>query len=186
MSSTAFNPSNAFRFELGRGQITAQGAGPRLLLPVDAVGRVLDSLSEEARRDFGHSLGTELGRRAAERLGNVHDASPNAVVDHVGGEWALMGLGNLGIELWGKALVFTVTGSPFGPSGDEFVAAIAEGAVGRAMGRHAVVIPIHRDADRVRLLASSARAAERARELLAQGRGYGEILEELNRSAESQ
>ena len=184
MTVEAFNPTNAFHFELARGQITTPGAGPRLLLPADTVSHLLGNLSEEARRDFGHSLGTELGRRAAERLGNVQQASPNEVVDHLGGEWALMGLGSLGLELWGRALVFTVTGSPFGAGGDEFIAAVAEGAVGRGMGRHAVVVPIHRDADRVRLLASSARAAERARALLAEGRGYGEVLEELNRSAE--
>jgi len=181
-----FNPANAFRFDLGRGQITTPGAGPRLLLPVDAVGHLLANLGEEVRRDFGHSLGTELGRRAAERLGNVQQASPNDVVDHLGGEWALMGLGALGIELWGKGLVFTVTGSPFGSAGDDFIAAALQGAVGRAMGRHAVVVPIHRDADQVRLLAASVKASERARDLLAQGRGYGEILEDLNRSAESQ
>jgi hypothetical protein len=53
------------------------------------------------------------------------------------------------------------------------------------MGRHAVVIPIHREGDQVRLLAASARASERARELLGQGRAYGEVLEDLNRSAEA-
>jgi hypothetical protein len=185
MSVQPFNPANAFRFDLGRGQISTPGAGPRVLLPVDSIGHLLGSLGEDARRDFGQSLGTELGRRAAERLGDVRNASPNDVVDHLGGEWALMGLGSLGIELWGRALVFTVTGSPFGANGDEFIAAVAQGAVGRAMGRHAVVIPIHRDGDQVRLLAASMRASERARELLGQGRGYGEILEDINRSAET-
>jgi hypothetical protein len=157
-----------------------------LLLPVDAITHLLAGLTEEARRDFGHSIGTELGRRAAAGLGEVQHASPSAVVDHLGGEWALMGLGSLGMELWGKALVLTVTGSPFGPNGDDFVASIAQGAVGRAMGRHAVVTPIHRDDDRVRLLASSVRAAERASGLLAQGRNYVDVLQEINRSAESQ
>lgn len=186
MSVPAFNPAHAFRFELGRGQITTPGAGPRLLLPVDSVSHVLFSLADDARRDFAHSLGTELGRRAAERLGDVTQASPVEVVDHLGGEWALMGLGSLGLELWGRALVFTVSGSPFGQQGDEFIAAVAEGAIGRGMGRHVVVVPIHRDGDQVRLLASSARAAELARELLQQGRGYGDILEELNQASEAQ
>ena len=34
------------------------------------------------------------------------------VLDHLGGELALLGLGSLGLERWGRALVLTVEGAP--------------------------------------------------------------------------
>jgi hypothetical protein len=183
MNTKAFDPQNAFRFELGRGHITANGSGPRVLIPVDALSHLLAALSPEALKDFGHLVGNELGRRVAERLGNALEAPTDRLVDHLGGEWALMGLGSFGLELWGKAMVFTVALSPFGSQGDAFLSAVLEGTIGRALGRRVVVLPISHNADPLRLLITGVHGASQVKGWLEAGKSYGDVLSELNRGA---
>lgn len=183
MNTKAFDPENAFRFELGRGRITTSGAGPRVLLPVDALLHLLVAQSPEALKDFGHLVGNELGRRVAEGLGDAQEASTDRLVDHLGGEWALMGFGSFGLELWGKAMVFTVSASPFGAQGDEFLSAVLEGAISRALGRQVVGVPISRGSDPLRLLITGSRGANQVKGWLDAGQSFGEVLSQLNQGA---
>lgn len=183
MGTPRFDPTHSLEFNLDRGSVKLSGSLERVLLPADALAALLRGADAETRRDFARRLGTEAGRRVAERL----DAGANseAVVEHLGGEVALMGLGALGVERWGRALVVTVTGSPLRAEGDELLAGLVEGALQRAFGRHTAVVALGRDDTLVRLLVVSSNAAERVRAWLAEGTSFGDVLGRLNGSASS-
>lgn len=181
MHTPRFDPSHSVEFNLARGLVKVEGASPRLLIPADAIAALVSSASDDARKDFAHRVGSEAGRRAAERL--PEGASLEAVVDHLGGEFALMGLGSFSIERWGKALVVTFSHAPFGPEGDELLATIVEGALQRAFGRATRVVPIHRDHPDVKLLVVSRSAAEKVRAWLSSGASYTEVLGRLHQSS---
>lgn len=178
-----FDPSQAVKFDMGRGRIQLGGPAARVLIPSDALLPLLDSAGPEAARDFGRRLGTELGRRAAERFGE--GASPDSVVEHLGGEAALVGLGSLAFERWGRALLLVITGSPLGASGDGILAAIYEGALQRGLRRTVSIVPLMREADSARLLVASEAAADKVRGWLAAGEDWGAALAKLHGGASS-
>jgi len=173
-----FNPTHAVRFELGRGRVTAFGTEPRVLVPADALGRLCESAGEHGASDFGRRMGTEIGRRVAERVSS--NASLPEMVEHLGGDLALAGLGSLGVEVWGRALVMTVEGSPLGSHGDVLLASVLEGAVQRALARDVAVVPIDRQDARVRLLVVSPQTAASVRDWLKNGVSWGDALTRLN------
>jgi len=183
MGTPRFDPTHSLEFNLDRGSVKLSGSLERVLLPADALAALLRGADAETRRDFARRLGTEAGRRVAERLDA--GASSEAVVEHLGGEVALMGLGALGVERWGRALVVTVTGSPLRAEGDELLAGLVEGALQRAFGRHTAVVALGRDDTLVRLLVVSSNAAELVRAWLAEGTSFGDVLARLNGSAPS-
>jgi hypothetical protein len=178
MVTPRFDPTHSLEFNLDRGSVKLSGSPERVLLPADAIAALLRGADSETRRDFARRLGTEAGRRIAERIDG--SASIEAVVEHLGGEIALMGLGSLGFERWGGALVATVHGSPFRAEGDELLAGVLEGALQRGFGRSASVVPIQRDDTLARLLVVSESGAERVRSWLASGVSFTEALARLN------
>ncbi len=181
MDFPRFDPSHVLKFDLARGQVEVDGASPRVLVPAEALVELCRAGGDDALRDFGRRLGTEAGRRTEEALGRgVQNASLETLLEHLGGNLALMGFGSLGLERWGKALVFTVDSSPFGANGDELLAAVIEGAVQRAVGRDAHVVRLARDDDRVRLVVLNAAAARRVQDWLAAGTSWGEVLSRLH------
>ncbi len=175
-----FNPANSIEFDLTRGQIALRGAGERLLIPADAFAALWQGAEPEARKDFAQRLGTEIGRRVLERLGSPAEASVESVVEHFGGELALMGFGSLGLERWGSALVLTVADSPLGAGGDDVLSSLLEGALQRGFARDVGVVRLTRDASRARFLATSREGASRAREWLGAGSGWADVLTRLN------
>jgi hypothetical protein len=178
MGTPRFDPTHSLEFNLDRGSVKLSGSLERVLLPADALAALVRAADGETRRDFARRLGTEAGRRVAERLDA--SASPEAVVEHLGGEVALMGLGSLGFERWGRMLVVTVQGSPLRGEGDEILAGVVEGALQRAFGRTASVVPLQRDDTLARLLVVSSGAADRVREWLGSGVSWGDVLSRLN------
>jgi hypothetical protein len=179
MGNSPFTPSKEVQFDLGRGQISLGGRASRLLVPPEALLGLCQTAGSGAVRDFGRQLGAEVGGRVAERLGRADSASIAEVVEHLGGDVALSGLGSLSVERWGRALVLRVTDSPLGGAGDELLASVFEGALQRALGRDAAVVPIERKDGSVRLLATSTGAAARVRGWLASGVGFAEALGRL-------
>ena len=179
MSSPRFDPSYALEFDLGRGQIRLQNAGERVVVPTDALIALCQGAGEEAVRDFGRRLGTEAGRAVIARLGEAGQASLEAVVEHLGGEIALMGLGSLALERWGSALVLSFAHSPLGNAGDALLGAVLEGALQRTFGRDAVATKLVRDDQHVRFLISGREGADRAHGLLTSGVAWGEVLARL-------
>jgi hypothetical protein len=178
MGTPRFDPTHSLEFNLDRGSVKLSGSLERVLLPADALTTLLRGADAETRRDFARRLGTEAGRRVAERLDS--SATAEAVVEHLGGEVALMGLGSLGFERWGRVLVVTVQGSPLRGEGDELLAGIVEGAMQRAFGRSSTVVVLGRDDALVRLLVVSSATAERVRGWLGSGVSWGDVLSRLN------
>jgi hypothetical protein len=179
MATPRFDPSYVLEFDLARGQVKVPNAGERLVVPVDALLALCQGANHDAVRDFGRRLGTEAGRAVLERLGDGGAASIEAVVEHLGGELSLMGIGSLGVERWGTALVVTFQHSPLGGAAESLLAAVVEGALQRAFARDVVAAPLARDADRLRFLVTSRHGAERVRDLLASGVAWGDVLTRL-------
>lgn len=180
MAHTRFDPSRAVKFDLGRGVVQLDGSDGRVLVPADTLLALCTSAGEEATRDFGRTLGSEIGRRAAGRLGSTAEAGLEDVLEHLGGDLALGGFGSLGIERWGRALVMTVNDSPLGAAGDALLAAVLEGAIQRALGRDASVVPLAREGEWARLLVVGDKAAAKVRGWLAEGVAWGDALARLH------
>lgn len=153
-----------------------------MLVPADALVDLCRSAGDEAVSDFGRRLGTAAGRRVAERLGDTSSATLEEVLEHLGGELALLGLGSLGLERWGRALVLTVDGGPFGAQLDRLLAAVLEGALQRAFGRDVHAAKLVRDDRQVRFLIASAASAGKVTEWLGSGLSYGDVLTRLQQS----
>jgi hypothetical protein len=185
MEYPRFNPSQSVKFDLANGAVSIDGSGSRLLIPADLLTDLWANSAPEQRRDFGRRLGTELGRRVGERLGGnrADRASLEAVVEHLGGDFALTGLGSMHVERWGRALVVAIQGSPFGAAGDDLLAAIVEGAIQRLFGKDTGVVVLVREQNLVRLLVLSPNSALRARSWLDAGDGWGDVLSRLHADA---
>jgi hypothetical protein len=177
--SLNFDPSYALEFDFGRGQIRMANAGERVIVPCDALLALCQGASEDAVRDFGRRLGTEAGRVMNDRLGEAWQASLETVLEHLGGELALMGLGSLGLERWGQALVLSFSHSPLGWAGDLLLASVLEGAMQRSFGRDTVAIKLMRDDQKVRFLMAGRSGASKAGDWLAQGVPWGDVLSRL-------
>jgi hypothetical protein len=180
MGTPRFDPTHSLEFNLDRGSVKLSGSIERVLLPADALAALVRAADADTRRDFARRLGTEAGRRVAERLDA--NAGADAVVEHLGGEIALMGLGSIALERWGRVLVVTVSGSPLRAEGDEVLAGVIEGALQRGFGRTAAVVPLQRDDSLVRLLVVSPQTADRVRGWLGSGVSWGDALGRLNAS----
>ena len=152
-----------------------------MLIAADALVDLCRAAGDEAVSDFGRRLGTALGRRLAERLGDgASSASMEVVLDHLGGELAVMGLGSLGLERWGRALVLTIDGCPLGASGDRLVGAVLEGALEAMTAREVAIESLERDEQRARMLVASPAAAAKARAWLIGGLGWPDVLAKLH------
>lgn len=173
-----FDPAHAVRFELGKGRVSVGGTDARVLVPADALNHLCASAGEEKARDFGRRLGTEIGRRVAERVPS--GASVPEMVEHLGGDLALAGLGSLGVEMWGRALVLKIEGSPLGAEGDVLLSAVLEGALHRALARDAAVLPIARADGTARLVVVSTQTAAKVKAWLHSGVTWGDALARLN------
>lgn len=180
MSEPTFDPSQAVTFDLSHGQVHLEDAPQRVLVPASALGALLASSQPEASRAFADALGGPLGNRVAKRLANVGAASVEAVVNHLGGELALAGLGSLSLERWGKALLFLVDQSPLDAAGDALVAGVLAAALRAATGRELTLVPLMRDGARARFLVASEATAAKARGLVGEGASWGDVLTRLH------
>lgn len=178
--TTRFDPTRAVVFDLERGLLRDDEGNARLNVPLALVQRLLEAAGPAAARDFGHGLGADLGRRIGERLGAAREtASTEVWVEHLGGHLALLGLGNLRAERWGKALVLRVADLPRETEG--LVGAILEGALLRAFGRRSRAVPFVEESG-VAFLVTSEGRGDFVAGLRAEGRGLGAVLNELHRN----
>ena len=180
--ATRFNPSGSVSFDLARGRVDCDGE--HVLVPADALLDLCRHAGDDAIVDFGRRLGTAAGRRVAARLGDgTSSATLEDVLEHLGGELALLGLGSLGLERWGRALVLSVEGGPFGQQLDRLLGAVLEGALQRAFGRDCHAVKLVRDDRLVRFLIGSAGSVGKVNEWLGAGVSYGDALTRLQTGA---
>ena len=181
MAAIEFNPTGAVNFDLAKGRVGLDRACARILVPADTLLDVCHAAGEDALRDFGRRLGSEAGRRVAERLSDaVTTATAQTVVEHLGGDLALVGLGTLGFERWGTALVVTFHNVPFGSGGVALVAAVLEGALQRVFSRDVAAVALGADTDPVRLVVLSPAGGEKVRSWLDEGVSWGDALQRLH------
>ena len=178
--ATRFNPSGSVSFDLVQGRVDC--GGDHVLVSADALIDLCRAAGDDAISDFGRRLGTAAGRRIADRLGDTTHASLEEVLEHLGGELALLGLGSLGLERWGRALVLSINGGPFGQQLDRLLGAVLEGALQRTFGRDCHATKLMRDDRQVRFLIASAAGASKVNEWLGSGLSYGDALTRLQNS----
>ena len=192
MAAERYRPDQDVTFDLAHGLVHLEGAPGRVLVPADALGVLCASASPESVASFGAAIGRSMGLRVAQRLASeaapaeeggpaagasgARAASVEAMVDHLGAELSLAGLGSLGIERWGLALVVVVDHCPLGSRGDRLLEAV----VGVRQRAVAVVALLSREGARVRLLLASPAAAERVRGWLQEGVAWGDALTRLH------
>jgi hypothetical protein len=184
---TKVNLDGAVRFNLPRGTVTvgvhAHGDhdGERMLLvPTNAL--------DEAHRVGGDAAGTAValligsacGARAAKSLGGapgVAAASFDHVASELGLQLSLAGVGAIDLERWGRALVLVVENPA--TSSDVLLAAICEGALLAATGRELGCIGIGREGSVARVLVASRAACGRAKDLVANGVAWRDVVSRL-------
>lgn len=176
-----FDPTRAIKFDLARGQMRDDEGTARVNLPAHVLLRLCEQAGESAQKDFAQGLGSDVGRRIVERLGKaMQDASVEAWTEHLGGQLALLGLGDLSIEQWGKALVLVIDGAPQGTA--SIVGPLLGAAITRASGRSVQLIAFENESS-VSYLVVSAEGALHALELMRSGAGLGQVVEQLHRGA---
>lgn len=177
MAPPTFDPTHAVTFDLASGRVHLEDAPSRVLVPADALATLTAAAGDEAARAFGAAIGAPAGRRAARRLGDAREATLSAWIEHLGGELALLGLGSLGVERWGDALVLTLD---HGALGEAVTAAVLASALDAGTGRAAHAVPLARDATRARFLVTGAAGAEKAKRWLSEGAAWGDVLVRLH------
>jgi hypothetical protein len=179
MPDPRFDPSKAVTFDLTHGLVHLEGAPPRLLVPADAILRLARAAGPAAAAAFGRSSGEAMGARVRSRLA-AGEASIEAVVEHLGGELALAGLGSLSVERWGRALVMVIDQSPLGAEGDALIEAALAAAVAGTAGKSARAILLGREGVRARFLIGGHAGVEKVRAWLAEGLSWGDALVRLH------
>lgn len=173
-----FDPTRSIRYDLGRGQLRDEEGTLRLNVPASLVLRLCDSAGETATRDFLSALGTDVGRRVQKGLGNELLAAPvEAWAEHLGGQLALLGMGELLVERWGRALVLRVRGAPEELKG--LVGVVLEAVLQRALGREVRLPGFSEGADAAFLVVSPGTAEEVYR-LAAEGASLLRVVETLH------
>lgn len=189
-----FDPTRAIRFHLEDGHVELSDGQPQVLVPLEALMRLVagepDGPPGTAARELGHAIGAGVVERVASRLmigargfsaGDIiRAASLPTIVEHLGGELALLGLGSLRVERWGKAMLFVLDPCPFDARADDLLAGLFEAALSSAAGREVSAAVIERTGRSVRVLVGVERATERARFWASQGVRFAEIVARLH------
>lgn len=181
MKTPSFDPTRAVVFDLNRGRVTLEGSGA-VLLSADALAQLCADLDPSAVRQLGMLLGKQAGGRIRARIGS---SSPTleAMVDQLGGEVSLGGLGSLSVERWGQALVVRVESCPLGARAGELMGAFVETALHVVFRRDAKAIVVERNADAFRLLLCSEAAASKVSNWLGRGSSFGDALAALHQQS---
>ena len=173
--------------DLDRG-LVAVDERARLVVPVAPLLALAEASGAEAARAFGAALGASVAERARVRLGDVSGASVERALGVLASEVALIGLGGLSIERWGKALVLVLepcalSDEHAGESARVLLEACFESALSAVFGAEARAVALSvlaEGAGRARVLVTSERARDRARVLLARGAAWHDVLVSLH------
>ncbi len=176
----AFDPKGQLRFDATTGSALDAANQRLLVVPCHALDDLLKASGRKASSTFGAAVGKACGARVASRLGGpegVRRRGAETVLSHLAGELGVLGLGQVSIERWGRAMLFVVGGCAI--ADDACVAQVFEGALGAATGRDARCLVLARNADGARVLVASESGIERARALLASGSSWTDVVVKL-------
>ncbi|MFO0554725.1 MAG: hypothetical protein U0271_40480 [Polyangiaceae bacterium] len=185
------------RFDLSRGEILVSVGRsrvddePHVLLPTSVIASLL--LDPGLARDAGLRVGVSAMERVATRMLSQRDERRGAdirqvvraqplevVVDFLGAELAMLGLGALRIERWGKALLFVLDPCPLAAEQDAFVEGLFEGALASVAERDVRALVVDRTGETARVLVGSERAIDRAAPLVAEGQYFTDVIRTLH------
>lgn len=181
---STFDPSRAVRLDFPRGAALASNDERLVLVPAAALIELTLEAPSELRVTLGKAVGASLGARVAKRLGGSDGttrATLEAFLNDLAAEVAAAGLGTLGLERWGKALVATVGNAAV--DDDAFLAGMVGTALATATGKDTHAVHIGSADGKARLLIASRGTAERVRGYVAAGESFGSILEKLHGGA---
>jgi hypothetical protein len=178
MTAPSFDSTHAVRFDLGSGSVRAAGQDEQLvLLPAAALANLLLYASADAGVALGRALGESIGRRVAARIRST-EPSVEQFATQLAGEAALAGVGVLGLERWGRALVVIVEQSPLAaPLLAPLIGAALEAASGR---KNVSSVLLAHDDGASRVLIASERGIERVRAWMMAGTPWGDALVKLH------
>jgi hypothetical protein len=183
MSESTFDPAQALKIDLSRGQLSLMGSSGRVLVPTESLAELLAASTNEAISAFGAGIGTDIGRRILERLGSaIERATIELYLEHLGGELALSGLGSLSVERWGKALVLCLEGLGDSAGLESMVMSLIEAAIQRSLSRDVVVLRLAKTDGLLRLIVSGRHAKFQIEQWQAAGLSYGQILTNLHQN----
>lgn len=188
MAQAPFDPSEAVTFDLAYGHVHLDGAPNRVLVPSDALWSLCEAAGDEPATALAHAMGTDAGHRVVVRLAGAEQDREaalaqlpfDAVIEHLAGELALLGLGSLGAERWGKALVLVVDQSPFGEHGDALLAELLQAALQVLSKEPGRVVRLERNGARARFVVVAPAHSEAVRKQLRAGTSWGAILTKLH------
>ncbi len=188
MSDAPFDPSGAVSFDLASGRVNVKDSSSRVLVPAESLCALCEAAGEDATRSLGRAIGESVGRRALQGLvgaqtpnDRVNGVTLQRFVEFLAGEFAIAGLGTLGFERWGRAMLVMVDCSV--PHAG-LVGAVIEAALESSTGRSMRCVELANQGERKRYLVASASTAERVRGELAAGKAWAEVLVGLH-AAES-
>jgi hypothetical protein len=184
MPYAPFDPTRAVTFDLSSGQVHLQDSQTTVIVPASALAELCSAAGEQATARFGRAIGQAMGKRVASRLGGpeqsrtqIESSTVEGFVEHLGGEFALAGMGTLSLERWGRALVLVLDR---GSSPSALLCALLESALEAATGRAVRCLRIMQEDLRERFAVTNPEAATRAQAWLAEGASWGEVLVKLH------
>jgi hypothetical protein len=192
MAVARYRPDHDVTFDLVHGLVHLEGAPGRVLVPASALAGLCGAADPGSVAAFGKAIGHSMGLRVAKRLSPIAEvdesgraagargASVETMVDHLGAELSLVGLGSLGMERWGRALVVVVDHCPLGGPGDALLESVIGEAIGAATARNVHAVLLGRDSVRARFFLASGAAASLVRTWLRDGVPWGDTLARLH------
>lgn len=192
----SFDAARCVTFDLARGHVELSDGEPHVLVPVEALIGLLRGQTDA--RMLGRAIGASALGRAGMQLertrgdgrslrDRLRGEALDTIVELLGGELAVLGLGSLRIERWGTALLFVLDPYNLGLDDepdekaphDLLVCGIVEGALGSLTDREVHALVVDRT-DGLRVLVVNANAAARARQLLKTGVFFTDIVSMLH------
>ncbi len=104
MQHARFELQGTLAVDLGKGALTDPGGAPGWLVPLDVL-RKFVAANEGAASVLAELVGAQLGEKLVTRIALETDL----FVEHLAGECAVRGYGNISLERWGDALIVRVT-----------------------------------------------------------------------------
>jgi hypothetical protein len=187
----AFDPSRSVAFDLERGHVALSDGEAQLLVPV---GPLLSFIAGELdARKLGRYLGVSVSGRVGARFRDrgtaprdaIRGAPLETVVELLGGELALLGVGNLRVERWGRALLFVLDPCPLDQRADAFLCGIFEGVLTSVSAREVAAVVVDRADGNVRILVGGVGAMAKVEALVHRGAFFTDVVTALHEDGEA-
>jgi len=197
---SSFDPSGSVAFDVGTGRIALSDGDPYVIVPAAALAAL--AAGQTDARGLGRAIGVKAAARVGRRLGGeagsgrldrsgtmppagaigdrLRQASAEALVELLGGEIALLGLGNLRLERWGGAMVFVLDPCAMDARADDLVLGVIEGALSIATDREVSAAVVDRSPRAARILVGNPRAIAFAVERAQSGVFFTDIIRDLH------